>query len=60
MYRNEDDSLSGKNEGVDVDLSLEWFIRETEVRVTYEYGQFNDNFARSNNSALFVQLKRRF
>jgi len=60
LYRTEEDSLSGDDEGVDVDLSLEWFIRQTEVRITYEYGQFEDDFASSDHSAIFVQVRRRF
>ena len=60
LYRTEEDSLSGDDEGVDVDLSLEWFIRQTEVRITYEYGQFEDDFASNDHSALFVQVRRRF
>jgi hypothetical protein len=60
LYRTEDDSLSGDDEGVDVDLSLEWVIRDTELRVTYEYGQFEDDFAENENQMLFVQFRRRF
>jgi len=60
LYRTEEDSQSGDDEGVDVDLSLEWLIRDTEVRVTYEYGEFEDDFAENENSALFVQVRRRF
>jgi hypothetical protein len=60
LYRNEEDSLSGPDEGVDVDLSLEWLIRETELRVTYEFGQFEDDFAKNDYSTLFVQVRRRF
>lgn len=60
LYRTEDDSLSGPDEGVDVDLSLEWLIRETELRVTYEYGRFEDDFAENRNQMLYVQFRRRF
>ncbi|MCP4593500.1 MAG: hypothetical protein GY842_22410 [bacterium] len=60
LYRTEEDSLSGDDEGVDVDFSLEWFVRQTEVRVTYEYGMFEDDFASSDQSSLFVQVRRRF
>ena len=60
LYRTEDDSLSGSDEGVDVDLSLEWIIRETELRVTYEWGQFEDDFAENRNQMLYVQFRRRF
>jgi hypothetical protein len=60
LYRNEKDSLSGDDEGVDVDLGLEWLIRETEIRVTYEFGQFEDDFAKNDYSTLYVQVRRRF
>jgi len=60
LYRDEDDSVDGDDQGVDADLSLEWLVRETEVRVTYEYGQFEDDFAEDRTSALFVQVRRRF
>jgi hypothetical protein len=60
LYHNEDDSLTGRDEGVDVDLSLEWFIRDTEMRVTYEYGQYDDRYADSDYAVLFVQVRRKF
>jgi len=60
LYRNEQDSVSGKNEGVDFDLSLEWLIRQTEVRLTFEYGDFETDFATNDNMALFVQVRRSF
>jgi len=60
LYRNVEDTLSGPDEGIDVDLSLEWLVRETEVRVTYEFGQIDDVFAENEYSALYVQVKRRF
>ena len=60
LYRTEEDSLSGDDDGVDVDLALEWLIRETELRVTYEFGRFEDDFAENRNQTLFVQFRRRF
>ncbi len=60
LYREEQDSVSGDDEGVDVDLSLEWMVRETELRVTYEFGRFEDDFAENRNSTLYVQFRRRF
>ncbi len=60
LYRDGDDTLSGPNRGFDVDLSLEWFIRQTELRVTYDFGQFEDNFARNDSSTFFFQIRRRF
>jgi hypothetical protein len=60
LYRHEEDSLSGDDDGLDLDLSLEWLIRQTELRVTFEYGQFEDDFAESNHTSLFFQLRRKF
>jgi len=60
MYRRENDSLSGPNRGIDFDLSLEWMIRETELRVRYEMGRFEDDFAQNRNQLLYVQFRRRF
>ncbi len=60
LYRTKDDSLSGPDEGVDVDLSLEWIVRETELRVTFKFGQFEDDFAENQNQMLYVRYRRRF
>jgi hypothetical protein len=60
LYRREKDSLSGNDEGVDCDFTLEWLIRQTELRLTYEYGEFEDDFAENRNHTLYVQLRRQF
>ena len=60
IYRNGTDTLTGDSEGIDLDLSLEWFIRQMEMRVTYEFGRFDDDLARNDSSTLYFQLKRRF
>lgn len=60
LYREEQDSLSGDDQGIDVDLSLEWLVRQTEVRVTYEFGAFEDDFSENDYSALYVQVRRSF
>ncbi|MHC5111273.1 MAG: hypothetical protein ACYTHJ_15495 [Planctomycetota bacterium] len=60
LYRNEDDSLTGDDEGFEVDLGLEWFIRDVEMRVSYRFAMFEDDFAEQDSSALFVQVRRRF
>jgi len=60
LYRTQDDTVSGQDRGVDADLVLEWIIRETEVRLNYEYGQFEDEFAQNKNQTLYVQMRRRF
>ncbi len=58
LFRKENDSLSGDDEGLDIDFSLEWNIRQTEVRLTYEYGKFQDVFADNKQSSLFLQIRR--
>lgn len=60
LYRNENDSLTGRDDGLDLDVSVEWSVRETDVLVTYEYGRFDDDFTDNENSTLFVQVRRRF
>jgi hypothetical protein len=60
LYRTEDDSLSGDDEGIDADFTLEWIVRETEVRLTYEYGQFEDDFAENRNQTFWMQVRRKF
>ncbi len=60
LYRRDNDSLSGDRRGLDLDLSLEWVIRDTELRATYKYGRFEDDFAENKNQTLFVQFRRRF
>lgn len=59
-YRNGDDSVRGDDEGIDFDVSLEWFYRQTELRLTYEYSQLDDDFTRNDSSTLYFQMKRRF
>jgi len=59
-YRKEEDTLSGDNEGVEVDLGLEWQVRKTRVTVDYRYATFRDDFARQDSSALLVHMRRRF
>ncbi len=60
LYRTLQDTLSGDDEGVDVDLSLEYSVRQTTVLVTYEFGTFVDDFSDNEHSSLFVQVRRRF
>jgi len=59
-YRTGTDTLTGDDEGFDVDLALEYKIRQTELRITYEYAQYEDEFARNDSSLFYLQLKRRF
>ncbi|MEK7731829.1 MAG: hypothetical protein AAB363_08225, partial [Planctomycetota bacterium] len=60
LYRTQQDTLSTDNQGVNVDLALEWLYRQTEVRVTYQLGRFEDDFAKNRTSSLYVQIRRRF
>ncbi|MHC4697077.1 MAG: hypothetical protein ACYTFA_10070 [Planctomycetota bacterium] len=58
LYRNGEDSASRDTEGVDVSLSLEWFVRETKIRVSFERNEFEDEFSENDSSALFVHVRR--
>ena len=60
LYRDSDDSIRGDDQGLDADFSLVWSLRQTEIRITYEYGRFEDRFAQSNASTFYFQLRRRF
>ncbi len=60
LYRDLDDDFSGDNNGYDVDLSLEWDIRQVQVRVTYEFAQFDSSFNKTNSQQLYVQVRRDF
>jgi hypothetical protein len=59
-YRRTEDTLNGPDRGIDLDLSLLWRIRETELRVIYEFGKFEDNFASNDHSRLYIQVRRYF
>ncbi len=60
VYRNQQDSQGRDDEGLDFDLSFEWTLRDTELRLTYEWSQFNDDFTKSEASTLYLQLRRNF
>jgi len=59
-YRNEDDSITGDDEGIEVDLALDWDIRQTDVKITYEFAKYRDDFADNESSNLFVRIRRKF
>ena len=59
-YRHLDDTIGGTDEGIDVDLALEWKLRETEIRVSYQFGQFEDDFAENDHSVFYLQVRRHF
>ncbi len=60
VYRDGDDSVTGDQRGIDLSFALEWLIRQIEVRITAEQKQFDDNFARNESTAFFVQIRRKF
>ena len=60
QYIDDQDTLTGGDTGIDLDLSLEWLIRSTELRISYEIGRFENDFTVTNRSMLYAQLKRRF
>ena len=58
FYRDGHDSRTGESDGLDVSLALEWIFRDTEFRVSYEYDEFEDRFARNDATMLYVQIRR--
>lgn len=60
LYRNGEDSASDDTEGIDVSLALEWFIRETEIRMSIERNEFEDAFTSNDSVAAFVHIRRGF
>ncbi len=60
VYRNGEDSASRDTDGVDLSLAMEWIVRSTEIRVSFERTEFEDDFTRNDGSALFVHVKRGF
>ncbi len=60
LYRTGEDSASRDTDGVDVEVSLEWFVRATEIKVSFELNDYEDDFTRNESSALFVHVKRGF
>jgi hypothetical protein len=58
LYRNGDDSITGDSEGVDFSFSLEWLIRSTEVRISLEHNDYDDNFTENESTALLVHIRR--
>ena len=60
LYRDQDDSLNGGDRGLEADLSVEWLIRETELRLTYEYGEYSDRFSENDFSSIWLRVRRSF
>lgn len=58
LYRDGEDSFSDDTEGVDVSLSLEWLIRETRIKMSFEHSEYEDGYAWNDSSALFVHVRR--
>ena len=59
LYRNGEDSVSRDTEGIDATLSMEWSLRQTDVKMSFEYSDFEDEFTENESCALFVHVKRR-
>jgi len=60
LWRDQDDTLSGRDQGLDLELAIEWIVRQTEMRLFAEYGHYDDEFARTDSVAVFLQIRRRF
>jgi hypothetical protein len=60
QYRNDDDTLTGDDDGIDVDLSLEWSMREVEIKIGYEYGHYNNIYTRNDSSFFYIEIRRLF
>ena len=60
LYRCEDESVTGDDEGIEVDLAWKWNIRQREIRILCEFGKFRDDFADNQTSTLYVQVRRKF
>ncbi len=60
LYRNGEDTFSDDTEGIDVSLTVEWLIRETKITMSLEHSEFEDRFARNDNTGLFFHLRRGF
>ena len=59
LYRNGEDSVSRDTEGIDASLAVEWSVRQTDVRMSFEYSDFEDEFTENDSCALFVHVRRR-
>jgi hypothetical protein len=59
-YRIGTDTVSGDDEGFDFDVALDWTIRQTDIRISYELAQSEDDFSRGDSSMIFVHVRRRF
>ncbi len=58
LYRKGEDSVSRDTEGFDLSLGVEWSIRKTDIKVSFEHSDFEDEFTENDSSALFVHVKR--
>ncbi len=59
-YRMEDDTFSGDDEGIEFEFSLDWKVRKTELNLSYEFGNFKDDFNQQDSHSLMFQIRRRF
>lgn len=59
-YRTMEDSPNRNDTGIDMDLALEYWVRSTEVRASYEFQSFETEFTNSDSSMLLLSIRRRF
>jgi len=58
LYRDGEDSVSDDTEGVEVSASLEWYIRDTKIELSFKHSDYEDEFTRNDSSELFVHVRR--
>ncbi len=59
-YLKQEDSISGNDEGLGLEFTLEWLFRQSELTVTYQIGRFENDFAENATSLLTVNFVRHF
>ena len=60
LHRNGTDTVSGDTNGIDMALSLEWFFRQMEYRLSFEQSVYENDNSENDASALFIHIRRRF
>ncbi len=60
LHRDGTDTVSGDTDGIDLALSVEWFFRQLEYRLSFEQSAYEDENSENNASALFIHVRRGF
>lgn len=60
QYLMDQDSVSNNNQGVDVDLSLNWKLRRTNLSINFSNGRFQNDFTESRSTMLYMKWELRF